>query len=158
MERFKSVTYYEAGGFFSPPKPLNQGPSAPGLQLAKTPLGGTHNLRLLRWGLRKFESFWHKKAENIPGRKPAFPLGLFPGFPRMLCIRVGRFQRPGQKHNGCKHTVFFKRQRVVAISSNQAISANESPGASRPWRGSGAAEAPAFPTLLKAILKCAHDQ
>ena len=31
-----------------------------------------------------------------------FPFGFFPGFPRMLCIRAGGFQPPGQKHSGGK--------------------------------------------------------
>ncbi|MBR0219389.1 MAG: hypothetical protein IJQ33_09325, partial [Clostridia bacterium] len=31
-----------------------------------------------------------------------------PGFPRMLCIRVGRFQRPGQKHTRCKIGCFLQ--------------------------------------------------
>ena len=44
-----------------------------------------------------------RKAGKIPGGKLAFPWGLFPGFSRMLCIRVGVLRTPGQKHNGGKH-------------------------------------------------------
>ena len=42
------------------------------------------------------------ESRENPRGKRAFRLGLFLGFSRMLCIRVGRFQRPGQKHSGIK--------------------------------------------------------
>ena len=48
------------------------------------------------------------KAGKIPGGKLAFPWGLFPGFPRMQSIRVGRFQRPGQKHSVAKFSCFLQ--------------------------------------------------
>ncbi|MBQ6961243.1 MAG: hypothetical protein IJP78_09735, partial [Clostridia bacterium] len=62
-----------------------------------------NNFRLLRRIKWKIEGFWPTESrENPRGGKLAFPLGLFPGFPRMLYIRVGGFQPPGQKHNGVK--------------------------------------------------------
>ena len=39
-----------------------------------------------------------RKPGKSQGESELSPKGLFPGFPRMLCIRVDRFQRPGQKH------------------------------------------------------------
>ena len=39
----------------------------------------------------------HESREN-PRAKASFPLGYFLSFPRMLRIRVGGFQPPGQKH------------------------------------------------------------
>jgi hypothetical protein len=40
----------------------------------------------------------HRKPGKSQGESVLSPKGFFPGFPRMLCIRVSRFQRLGQKH------------------------------------------------------------
>ena len=85
------------------PQTPDQRPLSSGLLLSEiTLLGKTNGLRLPRWGLRKFDGFWPKKAEKYPEGKRAFPSGNFFGFPRMLCIRVGGFQPPGQKHKVAK--------------------------------------------------------
>ena len=47
-----------------------------------------------------------------PGNNPIGESSLspwdFPGFPRMQSIRIGRFQRSGQKQNGDKFGLFFQ--------------------------------------------------
>jgi hypothetical protein len=43
-----------------------------------------------------------RKPGKSQGESKLSPTGLFPGFPRMRCIRVGGFQPPGQKRSGVK--------------------------------------------------------
>ena len=43
-----------------------------------------------------------ESRENPKGESTLSPKGFFSGFSRMLCIRVGRFLRPGQKHKAIK--------------------------------------------------------
>ena len=95
-------------GLLQPPKPLNQG------RLALDP---SWRINLDRKNKRhppvagRYESLMasgpQKAEEQSPGESELSPWD-FPGFPRMFCIRVGRFQRPGQKHTGCKIGCFLQ--------------------------------------------------
>ena len=46
-----------------------------------------------------------QESRENPQGKARFPWELFPGFPRVLCIRAGGFQPPGQKHEDMKPDV-----------------------------------------------------
>jgi hypothetical protein len=65
-------------------------------------------------GDTKVRELLAQESQENPRGKRAFHLGLFLGFPRMLRIRVGRFQRPGQKQNGGKLDIPFKQQREAS--------------------------------------------
>ena len=84
-----------------------------------------------------------RKPGKSPGGKLAFPGGLFPGFPRMLCIRVGRQRRPGQKHNGGKFCYPFQATAGICFLSASGNIRRRGCRGSSPAVGSGAAEAPA---------------
>ena len=72
--------------------------------------------RLPRWGYGKFEGFWPKKARENPRGKFIFPYGLFPGFPRMLCIRVGGFTAgPEAPRHQVKLPRFSQHQRETGL-------------------------------------------
>ena len=49
-----------------------------------------------------------QESRENPREKACFSSGLFPSFPRMLCIRVGRQRRPGQKHKAIKFVISSK--------------------------------------------------
>ena len=108
----------------------DQGDDLPGPSLGEAACKNISNKRRLRrWGLRNFDGFWLKKAGKIPGKKLAFSSGLFPGFPRMLCIRVGRQRRPGQKQKTAKVCYPFQcNSGNQAVSTHQIISAGEGAG------------------------------
>ena len=75
-----------------------------------TLLGREEYIRQSIWG---YGSLW-LLAQESPGKsqgKARFPLGLFPGFTRTLCVRSGGFQPPGQKHNVESLPVSLKFQR-----------------------------------------------
>ena len=88
-----------------------------------------------------------RKPGKSPGGKLAFPGGLFPGFPRMLCIRVGRQRRPGQKHNGGKFCYPFQATAGICFLSASSNIRRRGCRGSSPAAGSGAAEAPASPSF-----------
>ena len=67
-----------------------------------TSWGEPENFRLLPGATEYRELLAQESRENPQGESSLSPKGLFPGFPRMLRIRVGRFQSPDQKHNGVK--------------------------------------------------------
>ena len=68
----KSIT----PGFHPRPHQVTEYPGpAPG-DIA--PLEETNSLRLPRWGLRKLDGFWPKKAGKIPEGKARFSLGIIP--------------------------------------------------------------------------------
>ena len=67
-----------------------------------TSWGEPENFRLLPGATEYRELLAQESRENPQGESSLSPKGLFPGFPRMLRIRVGGFQPPGQKHNGVK--------------------------------------------------------
>ena len=103
--------------------------------------------RMLRWGLGKFEGFWPKKAWENPQGKVYFPPRIFPGFPRMLCIRDWRLKAAGPEaqrrdawHNS-GNNVFFNPSSTIRYWS---------PEDEVLWfRGAGAEQAPAsFPFIL----------
>ena len=72
--------------------------------------------RLPCWGYGKFEGFWPKKARENPRGKFIFPYGLFPGFPRMLCIRVGGFTAgPEASRHQVKLPRFSQHQRETGL-------------------------------------------
>ena len=80
----------------------------------------TKELSRVTLGLRTFGASGPMKAGIILREKRAFPLGLFPGFPRMQCIRDGRFQRPGQK-------LYDDLRRYSALSGSLSGSEREYP-------------------------------
>ena len=112
------------------PQTPDQGDDLPGPSLGEAACKNTSNKRRLRrWGLRKLDGFWPKKAGKIPGKKLAFSSGLFPGFPRMLRIRVGRQRRPGQKQKTAKFCYPFQcNSGNQAVSTHQIRSAGEGAG------------------------------
>ena len=87
-----------------------------------------------------------RKPGKSPGGKLAFPGGLFPGFPRMLCIRVGRQRRPGQKHNGGKFCYPFQATAGTCFLSASGNIRRRGCRGSSPAAGSGAEETPAILT------------
>ncbi len=68
----------------------------------------TSNFRLSLWQHESMGLLAHRKPGKSQGESELSPWGVFLGFPRMLCIRVGRFQRPGRKHNGVKPGGFLQ--------------------------------------------------
>ena len=90
-----------------------------------------------------------RKPGKSPGKSSLFPKGLFPGFPRMLCIRVGRQRRPGQKHKAVKfYLPFHSNSGNQVVSTHQVISAGEGPGESFPWWGAGQSPAGFLPLQI----------
>jgi hypothetical protein len=86
-------------------------------------LGRTDSFRLPLENTKGRGLLAHRKPRNNPQGESELSPWDFPGFPRMLCIRAGRFQRPGQKHKVVKHGYFPKQQRENVRSLRQAISA-----------------------------------
>ena len=106
-------------------------------------LGRENSLRLPRWGLRKFEGFWPKKAGKIPGGKFTFPWGLFPGFPRMRSIRVGgSFRRLNRRKSA---------QRTLLVSPD--LTADEIPATGGHRRFVRRARSTTAPSLTSVFLQ-----
>ena len=61
--------------------------------------------RQFRWGYGKFVGFWPKKAWKNPRGRASFPPGVFPGFPRMLCIRDGGSFRRLNRRKSAQRTL-----------------------------------------------------
>ena len=58
-------------------------------------------------GYERMRASGPRKPEKSQRESSLSPSGLFPGFPRMRSIRLGRFQRPGQKHKVVKPVCSF---------------------------------------------------
>ena len=129
------------------PQPPDQGNDSPGPSLGETAYKDISNKRRLSLGITKVSGFWPKKAGKIPRKKLAFSKGLFPGFPRMRSIRVGRQRRPGQKHNGSKLGRFPQTTAGNCFISASGNIRRRGCRGSSPAAGSGAAEAPGWPSL-----------
>ena len=104
--RLQVSARHEAGGFFSPQNPRTQGLRPLDTKKRIDIVGKSKQLPPVALRYERQRASGSRKAGKIPQGKACFPLGDFPGFPRMLCIRVGRFQRPGQKHSGDKLGLF----------------------------------------------------
>ena len=138
-------------GRSAPTPPPDQGDDLPGPSPGEAACKDISNKRRLRrWGLRKHEGFWPKKAGKIPRKKLAFSKGLFPGFPRMQSIRVGRQRRPGQKHKAVKFCYPFQCDSGnQVVSTHRVISAGEGAGDHPlPW-GLGPRRPQGFPLPVK---------
>ena len=87
------------------PRAPAPGAKAPGPLSAKTQVGKAEYFRQFRWGYGKFVGFWPKKVwENTLG-KASFSQGIFPDFPRMLCIRDGDSFRRLNRRKSAQRTL-----------------------------------------------------
>ena len=106
-----------------------QGNDSPGPLTWRSCLDGfTYGHRLPRWGLRKFEGFWPKKAGKIPGGKLAFPWDYSQAFPG--CFASGLAAKGGRARSttAASFAILSKQQRELAFFPRQVISAGEGAG------------------------------